>query len=349
MCQAWGWWGVLKMNKLPIIKTMQRQTIKTDYLMTLDWLDNRLVDWNAAGKAYSLDGTTEQLQNSHFGAAFDASVTSPCGNYVLIYYKLGTKALLLKNGNILREINRSYYHADTYEFPAVFFTWNDKTYLAHCPGQYCRLDFEEVESGKIITNIATRNPEDIFHSRLEVSPDNKSLLSKGWHWHPFDTIQWFDIEACMSDPCLLDRGSSISGVSAELCSASFMNNDHIVVCTSREEPLNIEEVEPILPAQIAVWNFKKNEVIQAVKVDGPIGNVFAIDKHTCWDLFEYPKIIELSTGRIVDKIETILSGQQTSSIIHHLENLPKIAYNRHSKQIAIATGKTIEVLTPTND
>lgn len=325
---------------------MQKQTIKANNLITLDWFGNKPVDWNSAGTVYTFDGKTEQLQQFHFGTPFDTSITSACGHYVLLYEKLGTKGLLLKDGEIAREINRSYYHADAYEFPAVFFNWNSRTYLAHCPAEYCRLEFEDVETGEILTNILTREPRDIFHSRLEVSPDNKFLLSKGWFWHPFDTINLFDIEACIHNPCLLDNGNSVSNVTAELCSASFIDNDRILIYASNEEPMNDEEVEPILPQCLAIWDFKKDQVIHSVKMDTPMGNVFAIDENTCWDLFEYPKIIDLLTGKVLAKAEEIKSGKQSSSIIHHIKDLPKVAYNRKTKQMAIATGNVIEVLTP---
>lgn len=325
---------------------MQRKTIQTNYLQTLDWFKNQPVDWNSAGTVYTSDGKSAQLQQYHFSGIFDTSITSACGQYVLLYQKLGTKALLLKNGEILREINRSYYHAEVYEFPAAFFTRDSQTYLAHCPEKYCRIDFEDVETGEIITHASARNPQDFFHSRLEISPDQKSLLSKGWFWHPFDAIEWFDIEACIANPCLLDRGNDISDVTAELCSASFIDNDHILVYASSEEARDDEAVEPILPRDLAVWNFKQDRVIQAIQVDAPMGNVFAIDRNTAWDLFEYPKIVDLATGEILEKMKEIPSGKQMSSIIHHLEDLPKIAYNSRTKQVAIAIGNVIEVLTP---
>ena len=43
-------------------------------------------------------------------------------------------------------------------------------------------------------------------------------------------------------------------------------------------------------------------------------------------------------------MEEIDSGKQGSSIIHHLSDLPKIAFNKETKQIAIAKNNTIEIL-----
>ena len=322
---------------------MKRQTIKTNYLQTIDWFENEIVDWNSAGTQYLKNGSTKQLQKYHFGFQCDGAITSENGKYAFIYQKTGTKGLLLKNGEILREINRSYYQSSAYEFPAAFLTFKTKTYLVHCPFEYCRLDFEDVETGEIVTNIPNRDPKDIFHSRLEVSPDNKFLISKGWVWHPIDVLELFEVEKCFKNPHLLDSGITIPNVNAEICSASFINNSHLLVCSSNEGWAE-DKTELIPDGHIAIWNFKTNKISNSIKINGTYGNIFAIDFNICWDLFEYPKIIELSTGNIIDKNEDIFSGKQGSAIISHLDNLPKVAYNRKTKEIAIAENDKIEII-----
>lgn len=202
-----------------------------------------------------------------------------------------------------------------------------------------------METGEIVSNTPARKPQDIFHSRLEMSPDNKYLLTKGWFWHPWDTIELFDIEKCLSDPTLLDNGITMPNVTTEICAASFIDNTKILVCASNEESLNDENKEPIPPGHIAIWNIETNEISKPVKVQGEFGNIFAIDDKRCWDLYNYPKIIALTKGNIIDKIETINSGEQRSSIIHHLDDLPKIAFNKETKRIAIAKNHKIDILT----
>ncbi|MGH1334893.1 MAG: hypothetical protein ACRBFS_02120 [Aureispira sp.] len=323
---------------------MKRQTIEAPSLKTLDWFENKVVDWNSAGKQYTIDGEPEQLHKYHFGFDCDGSITSEKGEYVLIYQKLGTKGLLLKNGELLREINRSYYQSSVYEFPAAFLEYKNRTYLVHCPIEYCRLDIEDVETGEIMTNKVERAPVDVFHSRLEISPDNKFILSKGWYWHPWDGIELFDVEACLANPRLLDEGVSPPDVGTEISSASFINKEEIVVYATMEESMGEVGAEPIPPGHLAIWNIPTNTIKNAVKVQGNCGNIFAIDNKKCWDVFDYPKQISLETGEIIHKEESIFSGRQASSIIHHLDPLPKIAYNRQTKQIAIAYEHKIEIL-----
>lgn len=306
------------------------------------WLDDSIVDWANMGTQYFLDGQTNQLGKYGFAFPFDSAAIADDGQYAFIYQKLGTKGLLLKNGEVLREINRSYYHADVYEYPIAFVTaQNGVTYLIHCPNDYCQIDFEEVESGKIITNIAERNAADFFHSRFEISPDKTTLISKGWAWHPYDAILYFDIEACLQNPLLLDKINMIPDVDAEIFAASFINNDLILIGFANEDDSSTH----LYLGQMAVWNFKTNTVSEPIKTEFMIGgHLRAIDETYTWDLYEYPKIINYKTGKIVDKIEAIFSGNQTSSIIHHLNGLPKIAFDKHTKQVAIANEDKIEIL-----
>ncbi len=86
---------------------------------SLLWDGDSLIDWVSGGQRFELDGRTIP-RKVYYAFRFDAAVTSPSGQYVVIYERLGTKGLLLCNGSIVREINRSYYHANAYEYPICF-------------------------------------------------------------------------------------------------------------------------------------------------------------------------------------------------------------------------------------
>lgn len=328
--------------------TMQRQTIKTNNLSTLTWSNDYLIDWANSGRQYFADGQVKELGSYYFAFSFDSAITSEDGIYSVIYKKLGTKGLLLKNGKILREINRSYYQAEVYEYPIAFAKLKDgRNILIHCPEEYCRLDFEEVETGNFLTNHIVRKPSDFFHSRLEVSFDNKTLLSKGWAWHPYDFIEVFDIEECIHNPLALDKSKHNPDVDAEICSASFITNDLVLIGSPNDtEPFNHDPSDKLKNGQIGIWNIKTNEVTEIIQPNFTIGvHLTAIDETFAWDLYENPKIINFKTGEIVDELKDIQSGNQVSSIIHHLDNLPTIAFNRKTKQVAISKDNKIEILT----
>ena len=327
---------------------MERITLQTNGLMTISWLKDRVIDWGNSGRQYLLNGQVQELGSYYFAFPFDSAITSDNGVYSAIYQNLGTKGLLLKNGKILREINRSYYQADVYEYPIAFATLkNGKTYLIHCPNEYCQLDLEEVETGEIVTQTKERKPSDFFHSRLEVSPDNKTLISKGWGWHPFDFVELFDIDA-LSNPLSLDKSKTEPSVAGEICAASFINNDTILIGSPSETEEFEERIsERLGPGQIATWNIRTNTISKPVNPDFIVGgHLTPINETYAWDLFDFPKIINYNTGKIVEKIESIFSGKQKSSIISAQDDLPKISFNRQTKQVAIASDNKIEILSP---
>lgn len=324
---------------------MKRETIAANYLKTINWFNNTIVDWASGGNQYLFDGKIKQLRKYHFAFNFDGAITSVDGKYQFIYKRLGTKGLLLKDGEILREINRSYYCANVYEYPAVFITMKDVTYLIHCPIAYNQLDFENVETGELITNITGRQPSDAFHSRLEISPNNSYLISKGWFWHPLDVIEIFNIEDCFNNPSLLDRSTLSPDVGVEVCTASFINDDKILIGSS-DEIVDDDNLEKLPPKHMTIWDLKTDQLSKPVSIDAEFGNLFAINEKFAWDLFTYPKIIDINTGEIIDKIEEFNSGRQRSSIIHSTENVPQIIFNRETKQIAISGKDKIEVFTP---
>ncbi len=50
-----------------------------------------------------------------------------------------------------------------------------------------------------------RQPSDVFHSRLAVSPSGTLLVSNGWYWQPHETVEVFSIDECVRDARRLDK------------------------------------------------------------------------------------------------------------------------------------------------
>ena len=322
---------------------MEHQTITAGFITTICWKDNTIVDW-ASGYQYELNGHTNQM-GLHYGFG-DSAINSGNGEYVFIYKKLGTKGLLLKNGELVREINRSYYCSGAYEFPAAFVTLEGKTYLIHCPIAYNQLDFEDVETGELITNVKGREPRDMFYSQLEVSPDGTYLMSKGWVWHPLDRVVVFNIKECINNPKMLDAPQLCPDTgTVEVCTAGFIDDSTIVIGSS-DEFVDEEDIGQLSPGHICLWHLNTNQISKPVKVNGDFGNLFVINSNYAWDLFCFPKIIDIHTGEIVDQNKEINSGKQKSSILNNTDNFPSIIFNRQTKQIAIKAYEKIEVLTP---
>lgn len=326
---------------------MKKITIQTGSLSTLSWLENRIVDWKNAGLTFDMEGNKENLAQYRLAYRFDAAINSPCGNYAFVYERYGTKGLLLKNGIQLREINRTYYQANEYEYPATFARLEDgRTILIHCPYEYCRLDFEDAETGEILTNRNSGKSEDIFRSRLEVSPDGRFLLEKSWVWHPWDIVKIHDIEACLANPDLLEQGKEPKGNTSEICSASFINSRVALLASTTEEPFDDENSSSVPPGTLSVWDFVENKILHHVKVDVPFGNVFAVNEIYCWDLYEYPKIIDLRTGEVTQAFVEMRTGKRRSAIRNQKETEVLWAFNSFSKTIAIYGEENVVMLIP---
>ena len=135
------------------MKEINRIVIPSDgrKIQSLCWSNDELVDWVGGGHRYNLNGDIFRA-NVNYAYEFDYAVVSPDCQYSALLTRLGTKGLILKNGKIIREINRSFYQASVYEYPFTFMRLpGGEMAIAHCPNEYCEVEIEEVESGERLT------------------------------------------------------------------------------------------------------------------------------------------------------------------------------------------------------
>lgn len=299
-----------------------------------------------------LDGT-ERRASVYYPYRFDAAKVSPDGRFAVIYERLGTKGVLVDNGKIVREINRSYYFAGEYEYPVALF--NDPTgrlVLAHCPDEYCRIELDDVVTGCRLTVSHNRKPQDFFHSRLTASPNGCRILSAGWMWHPWNAVVSFDFERAIADPTHLDRGDPMEPRSGyEEGSACWLDEDMIAVSgTGDEENLDDERKEDgsnLCPRGVAVYDVRKNACLRAFQLDEPPGTLVAVDRNHILSLYRHPKLINLEAGVVVHVWDELNSGLQCSSILQGLDDEaipPPMAFDPIAKRFAIATKDTIEII-----
>jgi hypothetical protein len=265
----------------------------------------------------------------------------------VIYEKLGTKGLVLSRGEVLREINRSFYHADRYEYPiAIFQTRSGRVLMAHCPEEYCRLELEDIRTGERLTVSRNRKPDDFFHSRLRVSADGRWLLSAGWVWHPWSAVTVFDLEAALQEPAMLDRSAQTPNIEGEVAAAEFLPDNRILVATSDEETLSGEDTEEgaIGPNSLAVFNPATREVTSCAHTDEPVGTLMPVDEASAMGFYGHPKLFSLKTGNVLKRWDGINSGNQTSSIIWSGISVPPIACDIANKRFAVADEAFVSVV-----
>lgn len=312
---------------------------------SLVWSGDSLVDWVGGGQRFELDGRTIPRM-VYYAFRFDAAVVSPSGQYVVIYEKLGTKGLLLCNGSIVRELNRSYYHATAYEYPICFAMLKDgREVLIHCPEDYCQIDIDEVETGTRLTESLERKPADFFHSRLMVDRSNQWLISAGWFWHPFDVLKLFSIDEAIRTPVSLDDPGLFPSQQVEVSTAAFVGSSSLMISSSDETFSGGDYGNnEFRPKSLGVWDMGAKKICSMVEVAEPSGVLMPINDDFAVAFYKHPKIVSLRTGEITCRMPELQCGDQTSSIIHHIDALPPLAIDALNNRFAIATNEQIIVV-----
>lgn len=330
-------------------RTSKDITIKAPKVRSLCWSGETLVDWASGGTVLHMDGTVE-APPARYAYDFNAAAQSPCGNIVVIYDKLGTKALVLERGQVLREINRSFYHAHAYEYPIALTTLpGGEVVLAHCPIEYRRLQLEDARTGEHCiassTDMPVRKSPDYFQSRLRFSADGSWLLSAGWVWHPWDTMRVFDAERALLDPRHLDTPVQLPNFDGEVASAEFLSLSRVLVATS-EESLDEDEADPasIPPNRLTVIDIRTQSVVSSVPASEPVGNLMPVDEFVAVGFHGHPKLFSLDTGAVLARWPRIDSGNQNSSIIWNGVKTPPIAVDPPNRRFAVAHEDRVSIV-----
>jgi hypothetical protein len=315
-------------------------------LRSLCWHGDWLIDWAGGNRVITLDGN-DSGGNVIWSYRFDAAVQSPSGRYAVVYERLGTKGIVLERGKIIRDVNRSFYHAHHYEYPIVMFQAPDgRELIAHCPEHYNQIEIEEAATGKRLTESAARKPADFFHSRLAMSPGGTRLLSAGWFWHPADSASTWSIEAALRDPTTLDvLGAPNPSSETQISSATFVDDERVVLSSNPGcEPFDEEGDSPFRPGTLALFHLGSGEFESLTTVELPVGQMMWLGEGRVVGFYEHPKVIEVSTGTVVCRWPEIKTGKQSSSIIYQSGELPLIAPDPARKRFAVASADRVIVL-----
>ncbi|MGA9668568.1 MAG: hypothetical protein WBQ94_05125 [Terracidiphilus sp.] len=331
-----------------------RKLIPASNVGSLTWCGDTLVDWVGGIQVFHLDGKHEKSRLHWGGFGFDAAVAATDGRHVVIYKCLGTKALLLRDGEILRELNRSYYFAEVYEYPVCVWNTSDgRTLIAHCPEEYCRMDIEDAETGERLTN-GDRKPEDFFHSRLLVNATGTRILSAGWMWHPLDGVVHYDVAEALRSPSHLDsvdnRVPNTGEINiAEAGSACWQTADRLLLggVSDEDEPLNDEAKEAkerrLNANGIAIYDVGSKKYIRSVILGEVPGTMMPVCEQHVVCFYQHPKLISLVSGEVLMEWDDLDSGTQNSSILGD-SKLPPIALDAENNRFAVAGPSGITVV-----
>jgi hypothetical protein len=318
---------------------------------SLCWQGDRLIDWVGGAAVYFLDGSSQRAK-VRYAYRFDAAVMSPSGNFAVIYERCGTKGLVLQNGKVVREVNRSFYQANAYQYPVVLFQLsNGREVLAHCPEHYNQLELEDVQTGERLTKSDVRKPHDYFHSRLAVSPGSKWLLSAGWVWHPWNTVAVYDVDEALRDPRTLDGfgrepRQSRYVCAAEIMATAFLDDTRLLLSTSADEVDVDEDEEPtecLQPNRLMLWDFVRQTATTVGPLDQPAGTVMPLGTSHAVGFFDHPKLYDLRTGRTLHAWTEIDSGKAHGSIVWDAY-IPPLALDPAHNRFAVLSEKLVHVI-----
>ncbi|MFD3164436.1 hypothetical protein [Herpetosiphon sp. NSE202] len=316
---------------------------------SLCWNNNSLIDWVAGGTRYQLDGKIKRSATV-YPYPFDAAVQSASGEVVVIYQRLGTKGLVLKNGKIVREINRSYYYADSYEYPIAVLQHADlNDVLLHCPDKHNQLDLEDVATGRRLTEGWKRKPVDIFHSRLSVSPKGTWAVSAGWQWQPAHTVAIYKVDELWSEPQILDTEGFCPPIKVDISSVSFLDEQTLLIITDEFANLNANLVDTLVQRRgahsIGYYDLENRQFRATVQAQEIVGTAMALSERYVVGFFDHPKVFDCTTGKVVQRWPELATGRQTHSMIGRLDQaLPPTAFDSANQRFAVADEKGITVI-----
>jgi hypothetical protein len=311
----------------------------------LAWEGNDLVDWADGATRYQLDGTNT-AGGVNYAYEFDAVATSPSGEFQVIYTRLGTKGLVLRRGELVREINRSYYFANAYEYPVALLSLKGgREVLAHCPDKYNRLEIDDLASGERLTNSGKRSPADFFHSRLAASPSGQHLLSAGWIWHPMDVVHVYDVGTALMDPSHLDGAGLLLDAWADESSATFLDDRRLAVALEGIGRDEGSAARSSAPRDLRIFDLEAGAVLATTHPFGKIGSMMAVGEHHLLTLHEHPRLIHIASNEVVCAWPEIRSGTQVSSILMDSNSVPPtMALDPINRRCAIAGNDHIHAL-----
>jgi hypothetical protein len=331
------------------VREFRRVDLPVQGARALAWLGGDLYDVADGWRRLPLDGSTSESRYSRYGPQFDAVVVALDEGLVALVASVGTKALLLgRDMAIVREVNRSFYHAEAYRYPLAFVRApSGRMAIVHCPERYNRIEIEDAITGEPLTRSAGRDPSDVFHSRLCVSRSGRYLLSAGWLWQPWGCLMVYDLPRALDDPTTLDGYGDVFDIrgliQAEIGGACFVDDDVILSTTS--EPNDPEDADDLGPMMLARWSSTSRRFAWRKEVDHVPGDVVAIGTGFL-TLQHHPRLYDAVTGEQIAEWPDLSTGGADSSIVwdKSFSGPARVAIDHNANCFAATDGERVSVV-----
>jgi len=311
---------------------------------TLVWDGDDILDITTGRRGNLSGAVTEARINItyQFDRAIGLRDRGDC--WAIAYANRQTKAVLMKNGVVHRELNRSFYCAEAYDYPIAMGALHGRgPVIVHCPNAFDLLVIEDVETGKIFDSLKSEEME--FHSRLSLSSDGKFLIDAGWFWHPWCSAAVFQLAATEEGEVkFVKNASPILSLPfpIEVDAVAFLGEDRLVVSSA---PDYDEEPSPgsLGPKQLGIWHLGEKRWESIVDLSEPAGTVMPW-KQCVVSFYGHPKLIELDTGKILHRWDSIYSGKQTGPINLGDPKPPAMALDPLNGRFAVACSDKVSLV-----
>lgn len=328
----------------------RRVTLPAQNIRSLCWVDEALVDWVGGGASYFLDSKVKQ-PSIFYPYRFDAALISPSKEYTVLFERFGTKGVIVQNNDrVVREINRSYYYAHAYEYPInILRLPTGQEVLVHCPNEYNCIEIEDLATGQRLTRDAKRDPSDIFHSRFTTNTIGSYLVSAGWVWHPWSVFCLYNVQTVLQEPQELDGFGEAPRTAAEVAGVLFRDDTTLLLITSDDSNDEQEADEDDLfwqagPRSIIEYNITSKSIISMTQSNDKIGRFYSLTDQYILNFYEYPKIVDIRTGKTVAQWSDIPCGKVQGSIgWQGKEHIP-VAVDSINGRFAVAGENEITVI-----
>ncbi len=298
------------------IKTiMQLVEIPWPGAATLMWDGDEILDITTGRRGNFAGPLIGPLIN--MGYRFDRAIGLRRGgvHWGAAYTNRSTKAVLTKDGFVHRELNRSFYFAEAYDYPiTIGADAAGRVVVIHCPNEFDVLEIEDAETGTVLDSLKSKDME--FHSRLHLSADGRLLIDAGWFWHPWCGAVVFEIAQANDGTLRFAKNTVFStafSAQHEINSVAFLGSTHLVV-SSVSDYLG-QEPEPggLRPKQLGIWSLAERRWESKVDVSEAVGALMPWTSPTAnrdrptWRPFCYCWFQDCDTSLALDGLELAVS------------------------------------------
>lgn len=258
------------------------------------------------GSRVQIDGTVGRV-GRHLPYRFDGCRHLRLDDgrtWTVVFEANGTKALLLHNDELVREIDRSYYCAHTAHFPIALGLRHGRPLLAHV-SEYDELHLYDLVQDQLLTRREPPFRGSWWWADLDFSPDGRYLLDRGWVWHPIYTAAVYDVDEAIVDPGTLNGPGLMPTLWAgenDTAASAFISSDRVAVIaspgTDNRTEENREDPTSIAPGDLGVWHVASGRWLSQITPPST-GRIVGFDETLLFPDGPHPMLINPFDGRVI--------------------------------------------------